>query len=145
MHDPATRAVPSRALRLWVPVVISALVQLTGAAWILRMTQPEPPTAALTIALAVAGPIALIAARRLPGPVAAIVAAATLAGLVFSPSGGPVPIALAFALAGAVVRGARLWAWISLGAAWALALVVLAVGVQVDWPPQRIVGTTFAL
>src|SRR5690606_10803629 len=73
------------------------------------------------------------------------VAAATLAGLVFSPSGGPVPIALAFALAGAVVRGARLWAWISLGAAWALALVVLAVGVQVDWPPQRIVGTTFAL
>jgi signal transduction histidine kinase len=43
------------------------------------------------------------------------------------------------------VRGARLWAWISLGGAWAVALVVLALGVPVDWPPPRVVGTTFGL
>jgi signal transduction histidine kinase len=126
-------------------VVISAIVQLTGAAWIVRTSQPDPPTAALTIALAAVSPLLLIGARRFPGPVAALVAAATLAGLLLSSSGGPVPIALAFALAGAVVRGARLWAWVSLGAAWAIALVVLALGVPVDWPPPRVVGTTFGL
>lgn len=145
MRDPDARPRSSRTLRLWIPVVVSALVQLTGAAWILRLTHPDAPTAALTLALAAVGPIALVGARRFPGPVAAIVAAASVAGLLVSPSGGPVPIALAFALAGAVVRGARLWAWISLGVAWAFALTVLALGVPVDWPPPRVVGTTFAL
>jgi signal transduction histidine kinase len=43
------------------------------------------------------------------------------------------------------VRGARLWAWISLGGALAVALIVLALGVAVDWPPPRVVGTTFGL
>ncbi|MGN6273170.1 MAG: sensor histidine kinase [Protaetiibacter sp.] len=145
LRDPDARPRPSRALRLWVPVIVSALVQLTGVAWILRIAQPDPATAALAVALAAIGPLALIGARRFPGPVAAIVAAATLASLLLSPSGGPVPISLAFALAAAVVRGAPLWAWISLGVAWALALVVLALGAPVDWPLPRVVGTTFAL
>jgi signal transduction histidine kinase len=145
MGDPDARRGPSRRLRLWLPVVISALVQVAGAAWIVRTTQPDPLTGALTIGLAAVGPIALIGARRFPGPVAAIVAAGTLASLLFSPVGGPAPIALAFALAAAVVRGARLWAWISLGGALAAALIVLALGVSVDWPPPRVVGTTFGL
>jgi len=145
MRDPDARPGPSRALRLWGPVIISALVQLTGAAWILRTAQPDAATAATTIALATVGPLALIGARRFAGPVAAVVAAAALVALFVSPAGGPIPIALVFALAGAVVRGARLWAWLSLGGVWAIALAVLALGVPVDWPPPRVVGTTFGL
>jgi signal transduction histidine kinase len=145
VSDPDARPRPSRALRLWIPVVVSALVQLPGAFWIVRFAQADAATAILTIALAAVGPLALIAARRFPGPVAAVAAAAALAELLFGASGGPVPIALAFALAAAVVRGARLWAWLSLAGAWAVALLVLALGVPVDWPPPRVVGTTFGL
>ena len=45
-------------------------------------------------------------------------AALTPADLFVPPDAGPPFIALAFAIIGAVVRGARLWALISVGAAW---------------------------
>jgi len=136
---------PSRALRLWVPVIVSAIAQVPASFWLARIERADMPTTVATVALAAIGPLALIAARRHPGPVAAVTGAAALAGLVLGAGGGPVPLAFAFALAGAVVRGARLWAWIALGAAWAVALVLAAVGASVGWPPPRIIGTTFAL
>ena len=113
LHDPdAMRRGPSRALRLWIPVLLSALVQLIGALVVLRGGEHPPVVAALTIALSLAGPLVLIAARRLPGPVVAAVAALSVASLLFAASGGPPPLAFAFALAGAVVRGPRGWAWV---------------------------------
>ena len=50
-HDPdAMRRGPSRALRLWVPVLLSALVQLIGALVVLRGGERPPDVVALTIA-----------------------------------------------------------------------------------------------
>jgi len=140
---------PSPSLRLWGPVVVSALVQLPAAVWLVRGAHLHGPVhpqhAAATILLAAVGPAALIAARRFPGPVAAVAAAAALAELLFGAAGGPPPIALAFALAAAVVRGARLWAWGSLAVVWAIALIVAASGLPLDWPPPRLLGTSFGL
>jgi signal transduction histidine kinase len=136
---------PSRALRLWVPVLLSALVQLIGALVVLRGGEYPPAVAALTIALSLAGPLVLIAARRLPGPVVAAVAAVSVASLLFAASGGPPPLAFAFALAGAVVRGARVWAWVSLAGAWVAVFAVSVMGDAALWPPPRLLGTTVGL
>ncbi len=136
---------PSRALRLWIPVVLSAFVQLGAAGWILRVEHPAPPTAALTVGLAALGPLALIAARRFPGPVVAVVAAAAVAELLFGAVGGPPPLAFAFALAGAVARGARVWAWTSFAAGWAIAFGVSLLDPPGGWTSPRIVGTTLGL
>jgi signal transduction histidine kinase len=145
LGDPDRVRGPSRGLRLWVPVFLSALVQIPASIWLVQMTRPEPWIAIATIALATVGPVALIAARRFPGPVVAIVAAAAVGLLIFGVSGGPPPVALAFALVGAIVRGARVWAWISLAVGWALALVVGMVAPMDAWNPPRIVGTTLGL
>lgn len=134
-----------RRLRLWVPVALSALVQLPAAIVLVHLAQPERGIAAATIALAAVGPLALIAARRLPGPVVAVVAAATVGELLIGVNGGPPPIALAFALVGAIVRGARIWAWVSLAVGWAIALVAGILAPSEVWTPPRVVGTTLGL
>ncbi|AYF98946.1 sensor histidine kinase [Protaetiibacter intestinalis] len=135
----------SPGFRLWAPVVLSALVQLPVAAVLVRLVQPDPWIATATIALAAVGPLALIAARRLPGPVAAVATAAAVGELLVGVNGGPPPLALVFALAAAVVRGARVWAWVSLAVGWATAFAVLLVAPEQAWSPLRIVGTTLGL
>jgi hypothetical protein len=88
---------------LWVPVVVSAAVQLSAAAWLVRVLDPAPASTVTTFALAAVGPIALMGARRWPGPVVAIATAAAVAMLLVGVNGGPPPVALAFAVVGAVV------------------------------------------
>ena len=134
-----------RRLTLWVPVAVSGVVQLAATAWLVRVLQPEPAEALATFALAASGPLALVGARRWPGPVVAVVTAAAVAMLLFGLNGGPPPVALAFAVVGAVVRGARVWAWVSLAAGWLLALLIVASAPPAGWSPPRIVGTTFGL
>ncbi|MDM4761865.1 sensor histidine kinase [Galbitalea sp. SE-J8] len=146
------RATPGRRrLRLWLPVVISAVVQVPVA--VVFATHPGLPVVAGTehwrllvgVLLAVIGPLALIAARRAPGPVVAVIAAAACASLFAVDTGYQPPyIALAFAIGAAVVRGARLWAWISVAAAWVTTIVIISVG-QFDWPPPRIAATTIGI
>lgn len=143
--DPDRPRGPSKRLRLWLPVVLSALVQLPASIWLVKVEQPELPIAVVTIGLAAVGPLALIAARRFPGPVVAVVAAAAVAELLVGVNGGPPPIALAFALAGAIVRGARIWAWASLAVGWTLALVVGILAPTDAWNAPRIIGTTLGL
>lgn len=145
LGDPDRMRGPSRRLRLWVPVVLSALVQLPASLWLVKTAEPEPWQAITTIALAALGPVALIGARRFPGPVVALVATAAVGLLLVGVSGGPPPIALAFALVGAIVRGARVWAWVSLAVAWALALIIGMLAPSDAWNPPRIVGTTLGL
>jgi signal transduction histidine kinase len=138
--------------RLWVPVVLSLLIQVPASIWVLtpiaaRIT-PEvvvAPWRALTaLALAVAGGLALLLARRFPGPVVAFVAAAAAADVLVGPPSGPPFIALAFALVGAVVRGARLWAWISVGTAWVATLgIALVLGIELR--PGEVAITTFGI
>ncbi|MFD4960962.1 sensor histidine kinase [Microbacterium sp. NPDC058389] len=120
---PGARFRPPSAVVLLVPVFVSLLVQVPGTIG-LSWWQHVPLWAAVTSALlAAASALTLLAAPRFPGPTVAVVAALTLVDLFVPPIGGPPPIALVFAIIGAVVRGARVWALISVGTAWLVAVV----------------------
>lgn len=130
---------------LWLPVAVAFLVQVLGAAWTIRFGDLRPIENAAVLGLALVGPIALIAARRFPGPVVAITALAGTADLFISPHGGPPYVALAFAIVGAIVRGARVWAWASVGACWIVG-ITLAIWVgREEWTPGRIAATTLGI
>ena len=129
--------------RLLFPVVLSLLVQVPAAVFLAAMFRGDG--ALLTVVLAIAGPSALLGARRFPGPTVAVVAGFAAVDFAIG-SGLPSPpyLALAFAIGGAIVRGARVWAWVSVGAAWAVTLLCgILAGIQ--WHPGRIAGTTFAI
>ncbi|WP_368499168.1 sensor histidine kinase [Herbiconiux sp. A18JL235] len=138
-------------LTLWLPVVVSFVVQVPAALlrWHARALvssfDDDPVRFTARLVLAVAGPVALVFARRFPGPVVAVVVAAA-SGYVLVTSGDAAPpyVALPFAVIGAVVRGARIWAWISLGVGW---VVTLAAGIalRVPWQPALVVAVSLAL
>jgi signal transduction histidine kinase len=68
----------------------------------------------------------------------------TVAGLFVRPDAGPPFFALAFAIIGAVIRGARVWALASVATGWVVAVV--AAGFQdAAWHPFRIVIVTVGL
>ncbi len=136
---------PARA-RLLFPVVVSLLVQLPPALYFLLLSSGQDlASSGAALALALAGPLALLGARRLPGPVVAFVTAAASADFLLAAPGQGLPfIALAFAIGGAVARGARVWAWVSVGLGWA-ATLALGVGLGYDWHPARVAITTLGI
>jgi signal transduction histidine kinase len=141
----------SRWARLWLPVILSFVVQVPAAVFTWRFRQmatfadDDPLRFAARIGLALLGPLALIAARRYPGPVVAVVSAAAGAyALLVAGEFAPPYIALAFAIVSAVVRGARLWAWWSLGVAWVLT-VTIGILIGADWQPAAVVAVTLGL
>ncbi|MCS5723802.1 histidine kinase [Herbiconiux sp. CPCC 203407] len=175
-----------RWVSLWLPVVVSFLVQVPAAVlagvpigrWrgggtgegpgsadgdgtgvggpgsgfgtgvgsgIAEVVDDDPVRFAVRVALALVGPLALVFARRFPGPVVAVVTAA--AGgyvLVLGGDAAPPYVALAFAVVGAVVRGAGRWAVVSLTAGWALTLS-LGILLRVPWQPALVVAVTLGL
>ena len=140
-----------RRLRLLLPVFISLFVQLPGVFIVFHTgSRPElashsPLDLAFHLGLALIGPLSLLGARRFPGPVVAIVSlAASVDILTASQSDGPPYIALAFAIGSAIVRGARVWAWVSIAVSWAATLVLASV-IGIDWQPGRVVGITFGI
>lgn len=130
---------------LWIPVGIAFLVQVLGALWTVRFGDLRPAENAGVLGLAVVGPLALIAARRFPGPVVVVIAIAGTVDLFVSPHGGPPYVALAFAVIGAIVRGARIWAWASVGACWIVGITFAVWIGRADWTPGRIAGTTLGI
>ncbi|WP_213815217.1 sensor histidine kinase [Glaciihabitans sp. dw_435] len=140
----------AKNLRLFVPVIISLFVQVPSVFFVFHNRSLTPSTLtpvqiALELLLAVAGPLALLAARRFPGPVIAFVSLVAAIDLfVGSQEDGPPYIALAFALVSAVVRGARVWAWVAVSTAW-LASLTLAGVLGVSWQPFRIASTTVGI
>lgn len=142
---------PARA-RLLVPVIVSLLIQVPGSLfWLTPFATRVAPNmvvehwrAWLALGLAIAGGLALLLARRFPGPVVAFISAAAAVQVLFGPPSGPPFIALAFALVGAVVRGARLWAWISVGVAWVATLALAAV-LGLELRPGEVAFTTFGI
>ena len=144
--EPGPRLRPPPAVSLLVPVVIALIVQVAGTVALTTGQHAPPRSAAASIALAAASALALLAARRWPGPVVAVVAALTALDLFVPPEASPPFVALAFAIVGAVVRDARVWAYAAVGAAW-LAVVVAAGGgtVGAGWHPFRIALTTLGL
>jgi signal transduction histidine kinase len=146
----ATRG--SRAARLWVPVILSLFLQVPSSFFhfipgtgMVRSALWGTPGMGLAVAIAVAGPLALIAARRLPGPVVAFVTVvASVDLLLYAADDHPPYFALGFAIVSAVVRGARVWAWISVAAGGAATLTIaLLAGTYL--PPLRITAVTLGV
>jgi signal transduction histidine kinase len=135
---------PPPGFVLVVPVVISLLVQVPAAIGIAIWQRLGWPLGLTQVALAVIGPLALLASRRFPGPTVAFVAAAALADLLLTPDSGPPYVALAFAIVLAVVRGAMVWAVVSVVVAW-VAAVALGAVIGLEWHPFRIAVTTLFL
>ncbi|HEX3678666.1 MAG TPA: sensor histidine kinase [Galbitalea sp.] len=141
----------ARRGRLVFPVVFSLIVQLPSVfATFSPEHRPERlvlPTGEFWTALILTalGPLALLARRRFPGPVVAIVAAAAaIDQFVVGPDNAPIYIALAFAIVSAITHGGRVWAWISVGSAWVLSLVVSIV-LGTTWSPFRVAATTLGI
>ncbi|WP_284252430.1 sensor histidine kinase [Pseudolysinimonas kribbensis] len=99
----------------------------------------------MLVGLALVGPLVLVAARRWPGPVVAITAVAAAADVIVNDSGGPPYIAFGFGIIGAIVRGARVWAWISILVAWTVTVAVAIVFPQTGFEGPRAVGTTLGI
>jgi signal transduction histidine kinase len=137
---------------LWFPVFLSFLIQIPPVFfdWVpgrrASLVQWESPQqAALTIFVALVGPLALIGARRFPGPVVAIVAVAASADLLLAGAeDGPPYIAFAFAIGSAIVRGARVWAWVAIAASWVGTLLV-AFTLPLTLQPWRVVGISLGI
>ncbi|MGO4689320.1 sensor histidine kinase [Glaciibacter sp. 2TAF33] len=170
---------PQRA-RLWLPVVISFLVQVPPTAFQLWRSRweggrfgdnPFVPidngsfdgglfddaghgagavglgfagAGLLVLALAVVGPLALIAARRFPGPVAGLCALAAAAPILIDPTVVTPFAALAFAIVLGIVRGARIWVYAAVAVAWVVTIVLAGLW-GITFNPFRVAGTTLVL
>lgn len=132
-----------RAVRLWLPVIISFLVQVPAVAILIWRSEGQHGQY-FPVILALIGPLALIGARRFPGPVVAITAVAASALLVLRPDIGTPPVALAFAIILGIIRGARVWVYASVGAVWVATIAVASV-FDVTLHPFRIAGATLGL
>lgn len=141
--EPWPRSGARPAAVVLLPVVISLVVQL-AAATALALWTTGPRYVLASIALAAASALALLAARRLPGATVATITALGVVALLVPPLGPAPLVALGFAIVAAIVGGARLWAWISVGAGWALVLIGGQV-VGIEWPPAAVALTTIAL
>jgi signal transduction histidine kinase len=141
LSGPGFRGLPP-GFRLWFPVIASFLVQVPATFFLLWRTGPyEPATAASAVALAAAGPLLLIGARRFPGPVVAGVTAATVADLLLPPLFGPPFLALIFALLAGILRGARVWVYTSVVTGWLVAVLGGSM-LGTEWHPVRIAFVT---
>lgn len=144
-EDRATpRFHPPPEVTLYLPVGVALVIQVPATVVICAVQHVAPRFAMTSVLLAAASALALLAARRRPGATVAVVTALTVADLVVPPDAGPPWIALAFAIIGAIVRGARLWALVCVGAGWLVA-ITLAGFTGVTWHPFRIALSTLAL
>jgi signal transduction histidine kinase len=100
-------------------------VQLAVATAQLSASSPavRPAGAALALLLSVLGPAALIGARRFAGPVVVVVTVVAVADALVDPSVFSAYVAVLFAAALAVVRGAGVWAVASVTVGWAVSFV----------------------
>ena len=140
---------PPRWVTVGVPVIVSFVIQVfplllphrfgPGPASFVR-----PRELLLAILIMSIGPVALAFARRHPGPVVAVTAAATAAAMMLGSQDWPPYVALGFAIVSAIVRDARIWAWASVGAAWATTLV-WAFATGPVWQPFRIAAVTLGI
>lgn len=130
---------------LWLPVILSFLVQVPVAIAFVRLYHLSQTQALISIAIALVGPLALIAARRFPGPVVAVTSVGASLDLFYNEHIGPPYVALAFGIVSAIVRNARIWAWISIAVAWA-ATIAVAVALGNDrLTAGRIAATTLGI
>lgn len=134
-----------RSARLILPVAIALAVQVPASIWgALRFGHDSPWRTGLHIALAVAGPLALLGARRFPGPAVLVVSALAAVDVLIAPTPGPPYVAVAFAIVGAVARGAGVWAAAAVVTGWATVLLIASFDGR-QWHPPLVVAATLAL
>lgn len=131
------------AARLWLPVVISFLLQVPAVVFV-AVHFPGQGNVVAAIACALIGPLALIGARRFPGPVVLIASLAAAGLVLLRPDIGTPNFALAFAIVLGIVRGARIWVYSSVALVW-VATIVTASLIGANLHPLRIAFTTLAL
>jgi len=130
---------------LWIPVIVSFLVQVPIAIAFVRWFQLSQLQGLLSVGIALLGPLALIGARRFPGPVVALTAIGASLDLIVNVHAGPPYVALAFGIVSAIVRNARVWAWISIAVAWVATIAVALVLGDDRFTAGRIAGTTLGI
>jgi signal transduction histidine kinase len=115
-HDrsPAGLHGPSDAVRhIGIPIAVGAFE--IGVTFLAARGQPDKePLDALALVLLAAGPAALAVRDRYPGSVLVFASATKLAYWSSGYPGGPIFLAMIVALFGAVMRGRRLTAWLTL-------------------------------
>ncbi|WP_285116812.1 sensor histidine kinase [Leifsonia sp. fls2-241-R2A-40a] len=94
----------------WFAVVVAALVQVPGLFIAARDASTDPIALGFAL-LAFAASFLLLGGRRYPGPT--VIAVAVFCAPAIAVTSGPPfsAVPLAIAVVGAVVRGARVWAW----------------------------------
>lgn len=142
--DSATRLRLPSAATLYVPVVVSLLVQVVPTAAVSAWLGEGTGWGPLKTMLAVASALCLLGARRFPGPTVAAVSLLVAAGFFTPPDAGPPAVAVAFAIVGAIVRNARMWALVSVGTCWLGALTLSSL-IGTSWHPFRVALLTLAL
>jgi len=130
---------------LWIPVIASFLVQVPVAIVFVRLFHLTQTQGLISVGIALLGPLALIGARRFPGPVVALTAIGASLDLIVNEHVGPPYIALAFGIVSAIVRNARVWAWISIAVAWVATIAVALVLGDDRFTAGRIAGTTLGI
>jgi signal transduction histidine kinase len=132
--------------RLWLPVIVSLVVQVTlVAGQLAATTDPVAPTAVgLAYLFAVLGPVALIAARTFAGPVVVATSVVAVSDVLVDPSSFGSVVAVLFAASLAVVRGAGTWAVASLSVGWVGAFVGAGL-LGIRWEPVPVVLVTAGL
>ena len=137
--------VPPQA-RLWLPVIVSLVVQLAVVTAQLSAASPPVPPAgvALALLLSVLGPAALIGARRFAGPAVVAVTVVAVADALVDPAVFSAYVAVLFAAALAVVRGAGVWAVASVTVGWAASFVGAGL-LGIAWEPVPVVLLTAGL
>ena len=130
---------------LWIPVILSFMVQVPIAIAFVRIFHLSQAQGLLSVGIALLGPLALIGARRFPGPVVAVTAIGASLDLIFNDHVGPPYLALAFGIVSAIVRNARVWAWVSIAAAWVATIAVALVLGDDRFTAGRIAGTTLGI
>ncbi|WP_394551456.1 sensor histidine kinase [Agromyces sp. MMS24-JH15] len=150
LRTPVPSSASRRASRLpdpvrrFGPAIASLAVQLPLALAVIAAYGPGAADALVGILLAVAGPIALLGARRRPGPTVAVVAALALVHGLTSPVAWVPYVALWFAIGIGVAHGALVWTAVSAGTAW-LGEVVLGTLEGLEWHPLRVAVETAVL
>jgi len=129
--------------RVALPVILSLLIQVPPSVY--WFVQLRTPLSAVTVVVALLGPLALLLVRRFPGPVVVFVSAAACADFVVADERfGPPYLALAFAIILSIVHGARIWAWISVGAFW-IGTIAVGILLGVVWHPAQIAISTLGI
>ncbi|MFJ8435608.1 sensor histidine kinase [Kitasatospora sp. NPDC094019] len=121
-HDPYPGPPWTRPSWTRLSALLVALVQVVGSTAAARQQTDRAALDAVGYALLLLGPALLLLRDRFPGPVVAGVTAVTIGYLLAGYPYGPVFFSLAVAVYGALARGRRWWAWISLAAGYLLHL-----------------------